>query len=122
MFAGLFDVVLDFGLFFFLILVLKSSFQAFIFRSFELEFSNQGGNAFYWYVVWCFYFEFSFFLKIIFFVFLLRKGLPIPIDSRFYIFEIKNPRAFMDGRKPIFQEQGPYSFKFVLLPIVVFLV
>lgn len=25
----------------------------------------------------------------------------------------------MDGRKPIFQEQGPYSFKFVLLPIVV---
>jgi scavenger receptor class B protein 1 len=40
-----------------------------------------------------------------------RKTVPIPIQSKVYLFDLVNPEEFMNGGKPIVREMGPYVYK-----------
>jgi hypothetical protein len=39
---------------------------------------------------------------------------PIPVYTRFYLFSMRNPEEFLANQsKPILEEKGPYTFRFV---------
>jgi scavenger receptor class B protein 1 len=40
-----------------------------------------------------------------------RKTVPIPIQSKVYLFDLVNPEEFKNGDKPIVREMGPYVYK-----------
>ena len=43
---------------------------------------------------------------------------PMPVYTKFYFFDMLNPRdLFHNHEKPILEERGPYTFRYVLIPI-----
>ena len=35
----------------------------------------------------------------------------VPLTSRFYFFEVENPKEVFNGAKPALREIGPYTYK-----------
>lgn len=46
------------------------------------------------------------------------EEIPVPINLNFYTYSITNPDDVERGSRPIFEEKGPYSYRFILFAFV----
>ena len=41
---------------------------------------------------------------------------PVPIFMQFYMFNITNPKEFLEGQRPAVAQSGPYTYRYVKIP------
>ena len=44
-------------------------------------------------------------------VYYIWKDTPVPLQIKFYFYNIDNPQEFMNGSKPKLTEMGPYIYR-----------